>query len=165
MLRAQNIRGFVALAALLGLFLGCAQSQPTGTGSTAPEADVTSNSPLVGTWRLVKFQSMDDAIGTLTPEADQTYTMTLDADGAAQFVLNCNRASGTYTSTASSETSGQLEFGPVAMTRALCPPPSLDERIAADLGFVRSYVLKDGRLHLSLMADGGIYSFEPAIDG
>jgi heat shock protein HslJ len=119
--------------------------------------------PLVGTWRLLKFQSMDDAVGTLTPEADQPYTMTLDADGAAQFVLNCNRASGTYTSTASSETSGQLEFGPVAMTRALCPPPSLDERIAADLGFVRSYLLKDGRLHLSLMADGGIYSFEPAI--
>jgi len=27
--------------------------------------------------------------------------------------------------------------------------------------FVRSYVLKDGRLYLSLMADGGIYEFEP----
>lgn len=34
---------------------------------------------------------------------------------------------------------------------------------AGDLGFVRSYLLKDGRLHLSLMADGGIYSFEQTI--
>jgi para-nitrobenzyl esterase len=28
-------------------------------------------------------------------------------------------------------------------------------------GYIRSYVVKDGRLFLSLMADGGIYEFEP----
>ena len=30
-----------------------------------------------------------------------------------------------------------------------------------DLPFIRSYIKKDGRLFLSLMADGGIYEFEP----
>jgi hypothetical protein len=39
--------------------------------------------------------------------------------------------------------------------------PSLHDRIARDWKFVRSYTLKDGRLFLSLMADGGIYEFEP----
>jgi hypothetical protein len=29
------------------------------------------------------------------------------------------------------------------------------------LAYVRSYVLRDGRLSLSLMADGGIYTFAP----
>jgi len=29
----------------------------------------------------------------------------------------------------------------------------------------RSYVIKDGRLFLSLMADGGIYEFEPVQEG
>jgi hypothetical protein len=28
--------------------------------------------------------------------------------------------------------------------------------------YIRSYVMKDGHLFLSLMADGGIYEFEPA---
>jgi hypothetical protein len=27
--------------------------------------------------------------------------------------------------------------------------------------FVRSFVIKDGNLHLALMADGGIYQFSP----
>jgi membrane-bound inhibitor of C-type lysozyme len=43
----------------------------------------------------------------------------------------------------------------------MCPPGSLNDRIARDLGYVRSYVMKDGHLFLSLMADGGIYEFEP----
>jgi len=29
------------------------------------------------------------------------------------------------------------------------------------ISFIRSYVIKDGRLFLALMADGGIYEFEP----
>jgi para-nitrobenzyl esterase len=28
-------------------------------------------------------------------------------------------------------------------------------------GYIRSYLIKDGHLFLSLMADGGIYEFEP----
>jgi para-nitrobenzyl esterase len=34
--------------------------------------------------------------------------------------------------------------------------------VARDLGYVRSYRLKNGRLYLSLMADGGIYEWRPA---
>ena len=45
--------------------------------------------------------------------------------------------------------------------RALCPPPSMDESIVAQSAFVRSCLLKGGRLYLSLMADGGIYAWEP----
>jgi hypothetical protein len=56
--------------------------------------------------------------------------------------------------------SGKFEFGPLATTRALCPPPSMDEQIAAQSGFIRSYRLKNDRLYLSMMADGGIYAWE-----
>ena len=38
----------------------------------------------------------------------------------------------------------------------------MDERIARDCDAVRSYLIKDGQLHLSLLADGGIYTWEPA---
>ena len=45
----------------------------------------------------------------------------------------------------------------MAVTRAMCPPGSLHDRFIEDLGFVVSFVMKDGHLFLSLRADGGIY--------
>ncbi len=140
----------VALAAA-GLVLGAAASAAEG------------DNPLAGTeWRLVEFQSMDDAIGTARPEDPSLYTMRLNADGTVNMRLNCNRANGKWTAEPSADPSnGRFELGPLAATRALCPPPSMDEQIAAQSEYIRGYLLKDGRLHLSLMADGGIYTWEP----
>ena len=119
--------------------------------------------PLAGTnWRLVRFQSMDDAIGVIRPKDSSAYTMTLDADGSVRMQLNCNRAMGTWSAApASNAISGTFRFGPLATTKALCPTPSMDERVARDAQWVRGYLLRDGMLHLSLMADAGIYSWEP----
>ena len=113
--------------------------------------------PLAGTsWRLVEFQSMDDATGTVHPDDPSLYTMRLNSDGTVTMRLNCNRASGTwYAEPSGNVSSGRFEFGPLGGTRALCPPPSLDEKIVAQAKFIRSYLLKDGKLYLNLMADGG----------
>jgi hypothetical protein len=92
--------------------------------------------------------------------------MRLNPDGSVAMRLNCNRATGTWTVKPGADgTSGGFAFGPLAGTRALCPPPSLDERITAQAQYVRSYLLKDGRLSLSLMADGGIFIWEPVPTG
>ena len=117
-------------------------------------------SPLAGTsWRLVAFRSMDDATGTVHPDDPSLYAMRLNSDGTATMRLNCNRASGTWSAEPSgNDASGRFEFGPLAGKRALCPPPSLDEKFLAQAKFIRSYLLRDGRLYLSLMADGGIYA-------
>ncbi len=119
--------------------------------------------PLAGTeWQLVEFQSMDDAIGTIRPDDASLYTMRLGADGSVSMQLNCNRATGDWTAEPSADGStGSFRFGPLAATSALCPPPSMDERIARDAGYVRGFLLKDGNLYLSLMADAGIYAWEP----
>jgi hypothetical protein len=113
-------------------------------------------------WRLVEFQSMDNAIGRLRPHDPSQYVMQLNADGTVTMQLNCNRATGNWTAEPGADgASGRFEFGPLATTRALCPAPTMDERIAADSRYVRGYLLKDGRLYLSLMADAGIYAWEP----
>ena len=57
--------------------------------------------------------------------------------------------------------SNQIEFGLLVLTRATCPAGSLHDQIVKQWGNVRSFVTKDGHLFLSLMADGGIYEFEP----
>ena len=108
---------------------------------------------------------MDDATGTVRPDDPSRYTMRLDRDGTVTMRLDCNRGRGTWSARSGADgASGQFEFGPLAVTRARCPPPSMGEKIAAHAEFVRSYLLKDGRLYLSLMADGGIYEWEPDPD-
>ena len=134
------------------------------SNDAAQEAALSSPvNPLAGTsWRLVEFQSMDDATGTVHPDDPSLYTMRLNSDGTVTMRLNCNRASGTwYAEPSGNVSSGRFEFGPLAGTRALCPPPSLDEKIVAQAKFIRSYLLKDGKLYLNLMADGGIFAWEP----
>jgi hypothetical protein len=57
--------------------------------------------------------------------------------------------------------SNQIQFGPLGLTRAKCPPGSLHDQIVKKWGNVCSFVVKDGHLFLSLTADGGIYESEP----
>ncbi|MDQ1349045.1 MAG: hypothetical protein QG573_2423 [Acidobacteriota bacterium] len=140
-----------------------ASDSATAGASPAASAVPAPNTPLAGTrWRLVEIQSMDDAIGTARPDDPSLYTLAFQADGRLAMRLNCNRGNGPWKATPAADgPSGSLEIGPLAVTRALCPPPSLDERIARDMDFVRGYLVRDGRLSLTLMADGGIYVWEP----
>jgi len=119
-------------------------------------ATTTGPLDLAGTaWQLVRFQGSDGR--TLVPDDPAKYTIEFLADGAVAMRIDCNRARGSWKSPAPS----QLEFGPMAVTRVECPPGSLYDRFAKDVDYVRSYVVRNRRLFLALMADGGIYEFEP----
>jgi uncharacterized protein len=138
-------------------------------GYQAPEmrcqnVQATSATSLVGTaWELVAIQSMDDAQGTTRIAHPETFTVHFAADGRASFRIDCNRGTTTWKASPSQESSsGSLEFSLLATTRAMCPPGSHDQRVLRDLPHVRSYLLKDGKLYLSLMADGGIYEWRQA---
>lgn len=126
------------LAALL--VTACAHQAPPGT--------------LVGTWQLARFQGGDDQV--LIPDDASKYTLSFGADGRLSARIDCNRGSGTW----KSSEPPRLELGPMALTRAMCPPGSLHDQIVRQLPYASSYVIKDGHLFLALMADGGIYEFE-----
>jgi len=136
-------RSSVLAAALV---LGCAQAPQGAPGNLGGAI-----------WQLVKFQGGDGKV--LTP-AGEKYTLEFGADGRVRARVACNRGSGSFKTDGNS----RIEFGPMAVTRAMCPPGSMDlhDHILKQLSNIRSYVIKDGRLYLSLMADGGIYEFEPA---
>jgi para-nitrobenzyl esterase len=137
------------LFAALLLAIGCGPHAQTPPQKAAAGLGGTS-------WQLVKFQGSDDK--TLTPDDKAKYTITFETDGRVSARIDCNRGHGTWKSSGPN----LLQFGPLALTRAMCPPGSLHDRIAKDWEFVRSYTIKDYRLFLSLMADGGIYEFEPS---
>lgn len=106
-------------------------------------------------WQLMKFQSGD--AGTLSPVDRAKYTVTFGIDGSASVRIDCNRGRATWKSPGPN----QLVFSPLALTRAMCPPAPLNDRMPRDWELVRSYTLKGGHLFLSLAADGGTYEFEP----
>jgi para-nitrobenzyl esterase len=126
------------------LVAGCAQFASKGA---PPSLGGTS-------WQLVKFQGGDGTV--LTPDDKAKYTLAFAPDGVMSARVDCNRARAGWKSSGPN----QLEFGPMAATRAQCPPGSLHDQIMRQLPNVRSYVVKGGHLYLSLMADGGIYEFE-----
>jgi len=142
-MRSERLRSI--LAVLVPLFVTTTHAQTTEM-----------NAHLAGTsWQLVRFEGSDDT--TLIPDDKTKYTVAFADDGSVSVRIDCNRGHGTWKSAGPS----QLEFGPLALTRAMCPDAPLNDRIPRHWPYVRSYVLKDGHLFLSLMADGGIYEFEP----
>ena len=106
-------------------------------------------------WQLVRFQGGDGRV--LVPDERGKYTVTFLPHGVVNVRFDCNRGSGGWKSPDKS----RLEFGPMALTRALCPPGSLHDQLVKQWWNIRSYIVKDGRLFLSLMADGGTYELEP----
>ena len=117
---------------------------------------------LAGTaWQLQSIQSMDDSQGTTSIPDPSRLTVAFGADGRASFQLDCNRGMGDWKVESTHTDSGRLTFGSIAATRAMCAPPHIDARVARDMEYVRSYLLKDGKLFMSLMADGGIYKWAP----
>jgi len=146
---------------VIALLLGAANCTPPHkftAGTSAPKQSASQNTAtyLGGTsWQRVKFHGGDDT--TLTPDDKTKYTIAFGTDGHATVRIDCNRGRATWKSPGPN----QLQLGPLAHTRAMCPPGSLHDRIVKHWAFVRSYVINDGHLFLSLTADGGIYEFEP----
>jgi para-nitrobenzyl esterase len=137
------------------LLLGIAALTLSACAHTGSSPDKNAN-PLENTrWQLIDIQSMDDT--TVKPDDSRRYTLAFDAEGRVSIQADCNRMGGSYTFTPPSG----LVFGLMHSTLAACPPGSLYDRVGKDMPYVRSFILKEGHLYLSLMADGGIYHFSP----
>ena len=147
----------LAVATFAWLVATASCAQPSGFDAGSQASGPSRPAALPGTsWQLVKFQGSDGT--TLTPDDRARYTIEFGSDGRLSARIDCNRGQGTWSSNGPS----QLEFGPLALTRAQCPPGSLHDQIVRQWGYVRSFVIRNGHLYLALMADGGIYEFEPA---
>ena len=85
------------------------------------------------------------------PDDRSNYSITFENDGRVAVRLDCKRGSGTWKSAGPN----QLQFGSLALTRASVG------RVPCTTGWRKT---GEGRApFLSMMADGGIYEFEPII--
>jgi para-nitrobenzyl esterase len=137
--------------------------------ATPAQAQAHGSVSLAGTaWRAIGFQARDDRAPPgadsssrrtppMHPFSSGTYTISFGQDGRVAVVADCNRGSGSWTSPGQ----GQLRFGMLTMTLARCAGQSMSARFVNDFQYMTSYSMKDGRLYIGLMADGGTYELEP----
>ena len=117
------------------------------------EADLAGTS-----WQLIIFQGPGDK--NLIPDERSKYTIDFAGDGQLNTRIDCSVGHGTWSSPGPS----QLRFGPLAFTSE-CASGSLHDQIVRDWTDVRMYVIKNGRLFLSVTApEGNLYAFERAAE-
>ncbi len=124
-------------------------------GARAIPVEITQPGPAGTSWQLVKFVGNGKVLTALDRSK---YQVAFATDGSVSVRIDCNRGRGTW----KSPQPGLLEFGPLALTRAMCPAADLTNRLAKDWSNVRSYLFTDGHLFLALAGDGGTYEFEQA---
>lgn len=134
------------LAAAINAFAAPANAPLSGASEPALAAT---------TWQLIEIQSMDDQV--YKPIEGELHTLQFELDGQLLVQADCNRGTGSWQQDANS-----ITFSPIATTRAMCKPGSLDSRFLQNLSFTRSFILQDGLLYLATMADGAILKFMPA---
>lgn len=144
----------IGLGAVGALAMG-RRSGALAQGATPASSAGTGGSPVGTRWRLVAITGAD---GTSTkPENPANYTLLLGGDGRAAIQADCNRAFGAFVLAGEA-----LSFGPLGMTRAMCPPGSVSDPYVAALQETQSFTLADGRLTLT-QTDGGTLTFLPAL--
>lgn len=97
-------------------------------------------------------------VGALTPPAGRAHVLHFVPGAEMRVYADCNTGRANYTESLPAK---QLEFGPIALTRKLCAPGSVDARWLQQLAAVRIAFELDGRLYLDTFADGGTLAFLP----
>ena len=102
-----------------------------------------SSHPLDGTnWRLVEIDKAG-VKSRLNQKLQSRHTVSFERGGNVRMQLDCNRGNGTWSAsrpeTVDNGRRGTISFGRIASTRALCPPPSFGEDMAADLPGTENY--------------------------
>src|ERR1700722_17531998 len=99
-------------------------------------------------WQLVRIEGSDGKIHA--PQDRSRYMLAFAPHGELSARIDCNRGSGTW----SANDSGQLQFGDLASTRALCPANSLYDLIVSQVPRVRFSARREGHLFLPLPGFG-----------
>jgi heat shock protein HslJ len=139
------------------LAAGCAKKPPdSGANRSAPEkaaavATAASDSIGRGPWKWIATQTPVRRIACVDPDV---YTVTFLPDSTVRLLIDCNRGSGPY------HVSGKsIRVGPVATTRMMCPPGSMDTVFGQQIDAARVWFMQSDTLMLDLTADGGTMRF------
>ncbi len=104
-------------------------------------------------WEWEQFEGGDGVVGA--PDDPSQYSLQFHEDGSLSGQVDCNRGTGSY------EVDGSSISIVLATTRMMCHENSLDAEFGRYLAEASSFVIRDGKLALSLPVDSGITTFNP----
>ncbi|HEY7035486.1 MAG TPA: META domain-containing protein [Thermomicrobiales bacterium] len=110
---------------------------------------VPSLTGVVWTW-----QELRGGAAPVSPDDPGAYTLTFGDDGKVALRADCNRGFGPFAVTGS-----QITIGPVATTRAACPPGSLSDQFVQAIEAAAAFTFAEGHLLLALPNDAGTLVF------
>ena len=90
----------------------------------------------------------------VVPDAPERYTLEFQPGGRVNVRADCNRGSGSYLLNGST-----LTFGPIALTRAMCPPGSKDAEFLKGLAAVSGHEDNGSELVLTFAENAGSMRF------
>ena len=155
----MRLHPVVSLVALALAVAACAAAEPGAplmpgsVNAPPPPIAETGDALLTGAEWSWRETSMSDGKRVAPPSAGR-YTLLFQPGGMVSVQADCNRGSGSYLLNG-----GALSFGPIAMTRAMCPPGSMDTEFLKSLGLVSGQLFRGSDLVLTLKADSGSMIF------
>jgi len=142
-----------ALAALAACATYVPPVLPGAVNAPPPPLAAVGDALLTGTvWRWTETVMNDDT--HIKPDAPDRYTLEFQPGGMVAVRADCNRGTGSYLLNGSA-----LTFGPLAMTRAMCPPGSKDTDFLRGLAIVSGQLFRGDDLVLTLKLDSGSMYF------
>jgi heat shock protein HslJ len=121
-----------------------------------PVADAGDATLTVGIWLWQGTQRGGEP--AIVPDAPERYTLEFQPGGRVSVRADCNRGSGSYTLNGAS-----LTFGPLALTRAMCAPGSLDVEFLRGLTATSTHRNNGRELVLMFAGNAGSMRFR-AVD-
>ena len=150
-MQTNNRNVVIAVVSLVVIVLIAAFLLLRGSGS--------GSGGLTGTqWQLASIRQTTPAYQGVVPAADQPrYTITFDTDGTYNGTADCNRISGSYTTSGSNG----ITINAGISTLAMCPEDSFGPLFAHGLTTATTWSVANGQLTLS-RADGASVASSPA---
>ena len=157
----MRLRLVPPLAALALALAACnpvdpgAPLMPGSVNAPPPPMAAAGDSQLTGSVWAWKEIVMSDG-RRIKPDAPERYTLVFQPGGMVTVGADCNRGSASYLLNGAA-----LSFGPMALTRAMCPTGSMDTEFTKGLGAVSGQSFKGNELVLTLRSDAGSMYFTP----
>ncbi len=154
----KHKRFYIGIAVCI-LAAGCAKKQngsdaqhgAVADSSAAPVAAAPVDSIGRGPWHWIATVTPLKRINCVNPDM---YTLTFLPDSTVRVLIDCNRGSGNYHIVGKS-----IRIGPVATTRMMCPPGSMDTIFGQQIDGARTWFMQSDTLMMDLMADAGTMRF------
>lgn len=150
----------LCILALLAVTAGCGKKETAESRGAAdsaqtaapPAATAASADSLArGPWHWIATVTPVERIACPDPAR---YTLEFLPDSLVAAQIDCNRGSGAYHLDGAS-----LRVGPMAVTRMMCPPGSMDTKFAQQIDAARTWFMQGDTLMLDLFADSGTMRF------